>query len=82
MKAGREIGESKLKVLVQTKKKIGDDITLFDLKNHSIADLEKKFREKPDDADDSAVREKAVEPDIVIKRADVKKGVENIFIIF
>ena len=42
----REIGESKLKVLVQTKKKIGDDITLFDLKNHSIADLEKKFRER------------------------------------
>lgn len=68
----REIGESKLKVLVQTKKKIGDDITLFDLKNHSIADLEKKFRAKPDSPKEESP-EPAKEPDIIIKRENVKK---------
>ena len=79
--AGREIGESKLKVLVQTKKKIGDDITLFDFKNHSITDLEKKFRDKPDsEATDSIVPGAVEESDVIIKRKDVKKveyDVEN-----
>ncbi|HBD94711.1 MAG: hypothetical protein A2015_07080 [Spirochaetes bacterium GWF1_31_7] len=51
------------------------------MKNHSIVDLEKKFREKPDSsATDSIIHEKQAEPDIIIKRSDVKKieyDVEN-----